>query len=158
MRKAFLVLLVVVSVVMASTTVVLAADNWIGTWKLNVAKSKYSPGPAPKSSMLKVSSSEGGMTAITDGVDAQGKPTHTEIMSKFDGKDYALKGAAAANTTRAYKRIDDNTFEFAVKVDGKATVTVRNGVSRDGKTQTATVTGKNAQGQDVHNTLVLEKQ
>ena len=45
--------LVVVSV-LVSTAVVIAADNNVGTWQLNLAKSNYSPGPAPKSQTLKI--------------------------------------------------------------------------------------------------------
>lgn len=44
------------------------------------------------------------------------------------------------------------------KVDGKPTVTTRVMVSADGKTMTATQTGKNAQGQSVNNVIVLDKQ
>jgi hypothetical protein len=32
----------------------MAADSNVGTWKLNPAKSTYSPGPAPKSQTLKI--------------------------------------------------------------------------------------------------------
>ena len=34
---------------LAAGSLLFAADASLGTWKLNVAKSKYSPGPAPKS-------------------------------------------------------------------------------------------------------------
>ena len=44
------------------------------------------------------------------------------------------------------------------KVDGKPTVTTRVVVSADGKTLTATQTGKSAQGQDVKNVIVAVKQ
>src|SRR6478672_10142096 len=84
------------------------ADTWVGTWKLNIAKSKYSPGPPPKSGTVRIStSSGGGISIVGDGVDADGKSTHTENTGKFDGKDYPVEGAATPNTTRAFKRIDD---------------------------------------------------
>ena len=134
-----------------------AGDPAIGTWKLNVAKSTYSPGPAPKSLTNKIEPWEGGRKVTGDGVDAQGKPTHTEISYKFDGKDYLLKGATPKQT-RAYKRIDERTWEFVLKVDGKATTTTKIVVSRDGKAQTTTTTGKNAQGQTVNNVAVYDKQ
>src|SRR4051812_23965047 len=112
--------------------------NQVGSWKLNVAKSTYSPGPAPKSSIVKWEPSEGGLRMTADGVDAAGRPTHSEITIKFDGKDYPYKGAPAANTTRAYKRIDDRTYEYVEKTDGKVTTTERVVVRRDGKTRTST--------------------
>jgi hypothetical protein len=52
-RSAFVFALALISV-LALTAVVFAADNNVGTWKLNLAKSKYSPGPAPKSQTLKI--------------------------------------------------------------------------------------------------------
>lgn len=135
-----------------------SADPWIGTWKVNAAKSKYDPGPPPKSSTHKFELSEGGFVKHTiDTVDAQGQASHTEVVAKFDGKDYPVQGAQTKNT-RAYKRIDDRTLEVTNKTDGKVTNTVRVVVSRDGKTQTGTQTGKNAQGQPLNNTAVLDKQ
>ena len=156
MRRQIIRVVVTVVAVMGVALAVAAqsADARVGTWKLNLAKSKYNPGPAPKSNTIKNEP----LKSTSDGIDAQGKPTHTEISYKFDGKDYPLKGAAAANTTRAYRRIDDHTWEFVTKVDGKVTTTNRNVISPDGKTQTGTTTGKDAQGQTVNNTLVFDKQ
>ena len=136
-----------------------SADPWFGTWKLNLAKSKYSPGPPPKSpTMRKVEPWEGGLKDTADGVNAQGQATHTETSAKFDGKAYPVKGAAVANTTRAYTRIDGRTTQFVTKVDGKVTTTTRITFSPDGKMETGTTTGKNAQGQTVNNVAVWDKQ
>jgi hypothetical protein len=52
------------------------ADVLTGTWRLNVAKSKYSPGPAPQSNTIKIESVEGGLKLVADGVDSQGRKTH----------------------------------------------------------------------------------
>ena len=131
----------------------------IGNWRLNVAKSTYSPAPPPRSNASKWEPSEGGTTRITtDGMSAQGQATHTEWIGKFDGKDYPQKGVPEANTTRAYKGFDDRTYKWVEKVDGKVTLTTRNIASRDGKTRTATTTGKNVTGQTVNNVMVREKQ
>lgn len=134
-------------------------DPWIGTWKVNLEKSTYSPGPKPTvAATVKIESSAGGIKTTIDGTNPEGKPTHTETVGAFDGKDYPVKGAPAPNTTSAFKRIDDRTYEVIGKVDGKPTVTTRVAVSADGKTSTATQTGKNAQGQSVNNVIVLDKQ
>jgi hypothetical protein len=63
-----------------------------------------------------------------------------------------------ANTTRAYRRIDDRTYEFVAKVDGKVTTTTRSVAARDGKTRTTMTTGKDAQGQSVNNVQVFDRQ
>src|SRR5689334_12325175 len=79
-------------------------DSFIGTWKINLAKSTFSPGPPPKSSTFKYEPSEGGFKRTQDQVDAQGQTTHTELLAKFDGKEYKVQGAATNNTT-TLKRI-----------------------------------------------------
>ena len=135
------------------------ADPWVGTWKTDVAKSKYSPGPTPTApGTVTIERSGTGMKTTIDGTDPQGKPIRTETVWAFDGKDNPVKGAPAPNTTAAYKRIDDHTFEVTTKVDGKPTVTTRVVVSADGKTLTATQTGKGADGSAVNNVIVASKQ
>ena len=77
--------------------------------------------------------------------------------AKFDGKDYPFTGNPNADTV-ALKRIDSHTIETQWKKGGKPTITVRTTISKDGKTRTSTQTGKNAQGQDVNNVVIYEKQ
>jgi hypothetical protein len=146
-------------VVISSTPRAQSPEPWMGTWKVNLAKSTYSPGPKPTvAATVKVEPSGGGFKTTIDGVNPQGKPAHTETIGTFDGKDNPVKGAQAPNTTVAYKRIDGRTFEAQTKVNGKPTIVTRVAVSADGKTMTATQTGKNVQGQTVKNVLVEDKQ
>jgi hypothetical protein len=98
------------------------------------------------------------MKATVDGADAQGKATHTEQTSMFDGKPSAIKGAPDANTTRVYRRIDGRTYEYVQSVAGKLTTTARTVIAADGKTRTITTTGKNAQGQTVKNVAFYDRQ
>ena len=132
-------------------------DARIGTWKLNVAKSQFSPGPPPQSLMVKVEPSGRGEKVATEGVNADGTRTATQYTASFDGKDYPLTGSQVANTV-SLKRVDARTTERTDKKDGTVAQTLRRVVSQDGKTMTVTVKGKNAQGQDVNSTLVFEKQ
>ena len=132
---------------------------WIGTWKVNLAKSTYSPGPKPTvAGTVKIEASAGGLKTTIDGANAQGQPTHTESIAQFDSKDYPVQGAAVPNSTTALKRIAGRSFEATGKVDGKVTVVTRVVISADGKTLTATQTGKNAQGAAVKNVIVAERQ
>ncbi len=162
MRRRFLLGLLVLVPTLAISFPVAAQtqDVWLGTWKLNLAKSKYEPANlAPKSQTVKREAmAGGGMMATADTVDAQGKATHAEVMSMFDGKPSDVKGAADANTTRVYKRIDSRSYEYVQSVSGKVTTTVRVVISADGKTATTTTTGKNTQGQTVNNVTVSDKQ
>jgi len=134
-----------------------ASDPRIGTWKLNVAKSKYSPGPAPRSNTLKIEAAGQGEKVTTEGVNAEGGRTATQYTANFDGKDYPITGSQNADTV-SLKRIDARTTERTDKKDGKVTVTLTRVVSQDGKTMTVTTKGTNPQGQPVNNVVVWEKQ
>ena len=133
------------------------ADQHSGTWKLNTAKTKYSPGPAPQSMTLKVESDATSYKLIADGVDGTGKSMHVEYSGKFDGKDYPSVGSPYGDTV-SLKRIDANTVEVTNKKDGQATVTVTSVISKDGKTRTSTFKGKSPEGHEVNNVAVYEKQ
>jgi hypothetical protein len=164
MTRTRVLICIAMLVVLVSATAVLAADNFSGTWKLNVAKSKYSPGPAPQSGMTKIEATADGLKIVADGVNAEGKKTHTEYAAKFDGKDYPDKVLVDGKPdptgadTISIKKIDDFTFEATTKLKGKVLLVTRNVISKDGKTRTQTATGTNAQGKPVNNTVVYEKQ
>ena len=136
-----------------------SSDPWVGTWKVNLEKSTYNPGPKPTvAAQVKMESAPNGVKTTVDAVNPQGEKTHTETVAAFDGKDYPVKGGANPDATSTIKRIDARSFENQAKVGGKATVTTRIVISPDGKTLTATQTGTNAQGQAVKNVIVADKQ
>jgi hypothetical protein len=134
-----------------------ASNPRLGTWKLNVVKSKYDPGPAPQSVTMKIEAAGEGEKATTEGVNAAGAPTKTEYTAQYDGKDYPMTGSQNADTV-ALKRIDARTIERTDKKGEKVVVTSSRVVSEDGKTMTVTTTGTNAQGQAMNNVTVWEKQ
>jgi len=134
-----------------------AGDPRMGTWKLNVAKSKYSPGPAPRSVTLKVEPSGQGEKVTAEFVNADGTRTTSQYTANFDGKDRPLTGSAVADTV-SLKRIDARTTDRTDKKGGKVVQTLKRVVSQNGKTMTVTVKGTNAQGQAVNNVVVFDKQ
>jgi hypothetical protein len=156
-REQSVMRLLVFAMVLALACPVFAADNWLGTWKLNAAKTKYSPGPAPKSQLLKQEAWEGGVKLTTETVDSAGKTARAEYVAKYDGKDYPWKGNADADMI-SLKRIDDNSYDAVWKLKGKTTITSKTVVSRDGKTRTITQTGTDAQGRPVNNVTVYDRQ
>jgi hypothetical protein len=134
-----------------------AADQHSGTWKMNSAKSKYSPGPAAKSLTLKVESDENGVKIDSEGTDGDGNPTHVQYDAKFDGKDYPVTGLSYGDMVTV-KRVDPNTIQTTIKKGGQAVMTVTSKVSSDGKMRTSTFKGKDAQGRAVNNVVVYDKQ
>ncbi len=134
-----------------------AADQQSGTWKMNPDKSKYSPGPAPKNTTVTIEADENGVKINAQGTNADGSELHVQYDAKFDGKDYPVTGLAYADTV-SVKRIGADTIESTMKKGGQVTMTVTSKVSKDGKTRTSTFKGKDAQGHDVNNVVVSDKQ
>jgi hypothetical protein len=156
MRKSLLMVSLAVCATVLSSSVALAADNWLGTWKVDLAKSKYSPGPAPRSYTLKFEATPAGIKFTGDGVDADGKASHSMFLSKFDGKDVPYEGNPDADMASP-KKVDDNSYDNTWKKGGKETITARVAVSADGKVMTITQTGTNAKGEAVNNIIVYNK-
>jgi hypothetical protein len=103
-----------------------AADPAIGTWKLNVAKSKYTPGPTPKSATLTYEETADGIKRTGESVDADGKTTSFEYTAKFDGKDYPITGSDLYDAI-SLKRINEQTAEGTLKKSGKVVSRARAG-------------------------------
>ena len=157
MRKnVLLVCLAAIGAAAVSSSVAVAAENWLGTWKLDVSKSRYSAG-APQAQTVKFEATPAGIKLTADGVNADGKPLHSSYTSKFDGKDVAWEGNSAADTA-APKKIDDNNYENTWKKSGKTVIVAKVSVSEDGKTLTVTETGTDAKGQPVNVVEVYNRQ
>ena len=133
----------------------------IGTWKLNLAKSKYDPGPPPKSQTQKFEAvGNDGAKNITEGVAADGSRTAYSWTVNYDGKDYPITGVGTPNgsDTIAIKRIDANTTTSTLKKAGKVVLTTRTVYSTDGKLRTITYKGTNESGQPTNNVAVYDRQ
>ncbi len=147
-------LLVTLALCFAMGTACFAANAQMGTWKLNVKKSKLE-GMARNSTVTYQSMLF--QTKVTiDGTDEKGKPAHSEWTGRFDGKDYAVTGDPTSDM-RSYRKINDRTMEFTAKKGGKVTITGRIVVAPDGKTRTVTAIGIGPKGKKFHNTAIYDK-
>jgi hypothetical protein len=145
-------------VVLAGTSFAQPGSTNLGTWKLNVAKSTFAPGTAPKSASFTNVVAGAGIKTTSEGVRADGTVTHSEYTVVHDGKDYPITGASLNGDAVAGTRVDAHTLKFTYKKAGKVTVTSTNVVSRDGKTYTITTKGTNTLGQTVNTVAVYDKQ
>jgi hypothetical protein len=134
----------------------LAVDANVGTWKLNSAKSKFTPG-TPKNDTVIVEVAGDDMKITVDGTGGDGKPAHNTWTGKFDGKDYPVIGDPASDM-RSYTKVNDRTLTLTQKKGGKVTTTGRIVVSADGKSRTVTITGTDPEGKKVASTAVYDKQ
>jgi len=137
----------------------IAAQNqqFVGTWKADIAKSRYEPGAAPRNETLRFESVGDRFKVSLDGVNQQG-PYHSEATGKFDGVDVPVLATPArqAAFTYAFRRIDDRTWDIVIKVNGQQRLLVHNVVSDDGKTMrgVSTVTDRGV----VNQVVIYEKQ
>jgi hypothetical protein len=146
----------VLAAAMGSAGVAQTPDPRIGTWKLNVAKYKYNPGPAPKSGTVTFSAAGQGVKAVVDTVGPDGSKVHWEYTANFDGKPHPVTGNPDGDMVVA-KRVNPNTVETSYTLKGKPTTTNTGVVSADGKVFTVTSKGTTGQGQKIDNVQVFEK-
>ena len=130
------------------------ATAYLGTWKLNEAKSKLAAG-APKNTTVVYSAAGDNMVKIvTDGMDAAGKATHSEWTGKFDGKDYKVTGTTEYDT-RSYMPAGKHSLSMAIKKGDKTVITGKVTIASDGKSRTVSTSGAEP---SMNNEAVYEKQ
>jgi hypothetical protein len=146
----------IVALVLALTVIAVAQNPNVGTWKMNLAKTKSSR-PLWKSYTMTAEAQENGIKVVQDWVDADGKPMHVTYAAKYDGKDYPVTGRPDADTM-SFTRPHANTTDYVFKKSGKEAWRGQAVVSKDGKTRTDTGGGKDANGQASTYTIIMEKQ
>ena len=133
-----------------------AADAVVGSWKLNVASSKFS-GTAPQGGTRVYTESADGTTLDQKSVGADGKEMSMHVTIKYDGKDQPITGNPDADTV-AGKMLNAHTAHFTMKKGGKVVGTVHRVVSADGKTLTVNNKGTHADGKAYDDKLVFDRQ
>jgi hypothetical protein len=140
----------------AAASLCLAGDDaFMGTWKLNQAKSNI-PAATYHNNTVVYAQSGDEVTITGDGVDAAGKAVHQIWTGKFDGKDHPAKGAPN-HDMRAYTKVDANTLTYTLTKDGKKLGDGKVVVAADGKSRTVTETMADKNGKPVTATSVFDK-
>jgi hypothetical protein len=134
-----------------------AVDPVVGTWKLDLAKSRFNPGPAPKTQTRAYVATADGIDLMYTGVAADDSAVNGKSSFKYDGKDYPITGSADYDTL-SLKRIDANTIESTQKKAGKPVGKTVRTVSSDGKVLTLKSKGTDAKGKSYDNVMVFDKQ
>ena len=149
---------VLVAIVPMSVATAQSKDPAYGTWKLNVAKSTFSPGPAPKESMLTIEADGPGRKVEVAGVAADGTPVKWGYSGSFDRKEVKVSGNNPDADVVSLRRIDANSTRTTYKKADKQTMVNGIAVSADGKTLTVVQSGVNGKGEQVKNTLIFDRQ
>ncbi len=156
-RRSVGVLVGIAALFAASAASAQTTEPIVGTWKLDVAKSTYKPGPAPKSSTVTIEPAGTGLKVAVDAVNADGSPLKWGFTTLRDGKEEAAVTGNpmfdVVTSTRASATAGTNVY----KKGGKVVMTTKLAISADGKTMTLTGTGTDPKGQAVHNVSIYTK-
>ena len=147
----------VCAVALSVSSTAQAPDPFVGTWKLDVAKSTYKPGPAPKSLDVAITAAaDKTFKVAVDGVDPEGKPMKVGYTATRDGKDVPVTGSPVYDTA-ALTQTSPTEVTIVYKKGGKPAVTTKAAVAKDGKTMTVNSTGTDAKGQCVQQRCCLTR-
>ena len=147
---------VAVALSFAAAAACFAANPHMGTWKLNEAKSKI-PSGMGKNTTVTYAEAKDEVKVTVDGVDKDGKPTHSVWVGKFDGKAYPVKGNLPYDSV-AYKVVNDRTNDITTMKDGKSVWTGKITVAADGKSRAVTINGTDADGKKFKGKAVYDKE
>jgi len=160
MKRLLMLLSFLVITALAAGPLSAQTNPFVGSWKLNVAKSKFEPGPAPKSQTRTVVAEGEGAKYSFEGVRADGTAISYSFTVQYDGKDYPITGSGAPGgaDSIAIKRVGTNKAEATLKKDGKEVGKSVAEVSNDGTVSTVKSKGKTPDGQDYSTDSVYDKQ
>jgi len=156
MRKIFTLALLVLAI---GSTAALAADPSLGTWKANMAKTKYTPAPWPVKNLVSVHEAAPGGVKVTNTGERDSGPINSSYTAMYDGTPATVSGTGAPYDTIIIKKLNPRTFTYDAKSSkGKYHAHGSVIISLDGKTMTQSATGTDAEGKPMSLTLVFDKQ
>jgi hypothetical protein len=128
----------------------------LGTWKINLAKSKFSPDPPPKNMSVTYSAVGDSLKIDVSVTPAAGPEQKWSMTAGYDGKEYPITGNPNADTV-SVKNIDANRSESTFRKGGKVTSVNVRVLSADGKTLTVTSKGTTVDGKPREDVQVFER-
>lgn len=134
-----------------------AADPSIGTWKLNVRKSRFTPGPGFRSETRTYAREQDGVRVTIQTVDGKGRSVTSIYLTTPDGQQHSVSGTGGPADAVALKRIDDFNAESTLMHGGKEIAKTTRSVAEDGKTMTITYKGLDPEGDPVNYIMVFDK-
>jgi hypothetical protein len=147
----------ILALVPVLTTTLWAADHALGTWKLNLRKSEFHPGPAFQSETRTYEVEKDGVKVTIRTVDGRGRQATIIYLTTPDGQQHSVSGSGGPADAVALKRIDEFTAESTLIHAGKEIAKTTRVVSENGKTMTITYSGFDPEGNRVNYTLVFDR-
>ena len=141
---------------LGATLLAQAPKLLFGTWTLDLAKSTFSPGPAPKSMTITYTPAGESLKIEVEAVSAEGATQRWGMTGAYDGKEYPVTGNPDADTI-VLRSIDARRGESTFSKGGKVMAVNKRTLSADGKTLTIATTGVNGKGQPRNDVAVYRK-
>lgn len=148
---------IAVSFLLAAAFAFGAADPFVGTWALNVQKSKYAPGTCPKKMTIEMEPAANGVHYRSETINASGKVSRSEYTAEYSGKEALVMGSLGMMTPVTLERPDSNTVVASYVRGMQPIATSKRVVSKDGRVMTVTTTSKDKLGKSVVNIGVYER-
>jgi hypothetical protein len=146
-----------VALITGAAVIACAGENAVvGTWKLNISKSKFNPGPPPKEEIRVYEAQGEGIKVTVRTVEADGHSTTIHIAANYDGKDYPVTGSSDYDAVEL-KKVNDQTAEATLMHGRNLIATAKREVSADGKTMTITYKTSPDRERPINNRAVYDK-
>jgi hypothetical protein len=139
------------------TTTLWSSDPAVGTWRLNVQKSRFLPGPAFKSETRTYEEQKDGVKVTIRTVDGNGREVTSTYLTTPDGQQHVVSGSGGPADSVGLKRIDDFTAESTLMHAGKEIAKTTRVIDPEGKTMRITYKGLDPDGTPVDYTLVFDR-
>ena len=131
---------------------------FLGTWKMDPAKSKFDPGPAPKSeTRVYEATSDGSVKVTVQTTTASGAAATGGLTFRDDGKSYPVQGNPNYDSI-AFTRVGALQWKTTLMRGGKPIGEIVSFVSKDGKVGTLTYTFTTPSGVKEHDVVVYDRQ
>jgi len=134
-----------------------AADPFVGTWKMNMAKTKYTSGVPPKEQTVTISEMGGNVIGKVTGTAADGRRILLSYTLPSAGGTGKILQSSSYDAISG-KRIALNERETTYIKEGKPLYTAHSTVSANGKSMTVIGKGLALSGQSVETTTFYDKQ
>jgi hypothetical protein len=160
MKRIAFILVVAVFCLGVPGSMLAQANANVGTWKLNLEKSKYPAGTAPKSLTRTVAVDGDSVKYSFEGQGPDGAALSYGFTAKYDGKDYEISGSGMPYGADhiSIKKLNSHQFSAVLKKGDKVVANNTTTISHDGKTATLNSKGADAKGKPVKSTAIYDKQ
>lgn len=132
------------------------ADPFVGTWHLNLMRSKWANGQPPKQQIVHMEETPQGVRYSSETINTDGTTTTSWYTAKYDGKEVHVVGNVYWDPV-SLTRTDGKTVVATYRKRGNISAVATRMVSKDGNTMTITTVGKNRSGKKFTNVCIYDR-